>query len=312
MVDLESFLVKARVCHGDKYDYTNTIYINSKDKVRIICPLHGEFLQSPCKHIRGQGCVSCNRNLVKLNIVEGILNTLQGSVISSYEVPEGNLTLHTRVSCICTCGETFYPQVRKLSKERKAGCTKCLKGLSKNTSEYWIPLFKEKWGGRYSYEKFESVGANKPCTITCRLHGDFTTTPSKHKLRSGCPSCANINAKFDNLTLAKRYKDSYSTDTCYLYLLKLETENTFKVGISKQPHERFLKLKKQIGNFNVLFTKRYNRYICILLENFCLDLVKKYIVGGRGYSEVFSLDEDYSIEYFINKLSEEERKILDI
>ena len=28
---------------GDKYDYSNTVYINSRTKFNIICPEHGEF-----------------------------------------------------------------------------------------------------------------------------------------------------------------------------------------------------------------------------------------------------------------------------
>ena len=38
------------------------LYIKTKkEKVIIICPIHGEFLQSPDGHLRGQGCPECKK-----------------------------------------------------------------------------------------------------------------------------------------------------------------------------------------------------------------------------------------------------------
>lgn len=69
---LEEFIKKAKEIHGDKYDYSKVEYKNSKIKVCIICPEHGEFWQAPDKHIlRKQGCPSCYGNKKK-NIYEFI------------------------------------------------------------------------------------------------------------------------------------------------------------------------------------------------------------------------------------------------
>jgi hypothetical protein len=48
-----------RGVHGDKYDYSKVVYVRNHDKVIIICPEHGEFLQAPSAHKRGQGCRKC-------------------------------------------------------------------------------------------------------------------------------------------------------------------------------------------------------------------------------------------------------------
>ena len=45
--------------HGKKYDYSKVEYRGSKTKVTIICPEHGEFSQTPQKHLKGQGCPVC-------------------------------------------------------------------------------------------------------------------------------------------------------------------------------------------------------------------------------------------------------------
>ena len=53
------FIEKAKKIHGDKYDYSKVEYINNHTKVCIICPVHGEFWQTPNCHLNGQGCPKC-------------------------------------------------------------------------------------------------------------------------------------------------------------------------------------------------------------------------------------------------------------
>jgi len=45
--------------HGPKYDYSEVEYINTKTKVKIICSIHGPFMQIPNSHLLGNGCSSC-------------------------------------------------------------------------------------------------------------------------------------------------------------------------------------------------------------------------------------------------------------
>jgi len=62
----KDFIKKAKNIHGDKYDYTLVKYKNSKTKIRIICPYHGEFSQESNSHLLGNGCPSCG-GVKKLN-----------------------------------------------------------------------------------------------------------------------------------------------------------------------------------------------------------------------------------------------------
>lgn len=59
----EQFIEKSRSVHGDKYDYSKTVYKGYNEKVTIICPKHGEFQKKPRKHNgnSGQGCQKCSR-----------------------------------------------------------------------------------------------------------------------------------------------------------------------------------------------------------------------------------------------------------
>lgn len=59
----KEFIKKARKIHGDKYNYDKVEYINSNEKVIIVCPIHGEFEQTPSHHLNGCGCPMCANNI---------------------------------------------------------------------------------------------------------------------------------------------------------------------------------------------------------------------------------------------------------
>lgn len=60
------FIERARAIHGDKYDYSQVVYRTCKDKVRIVCPIHGVFEQTPEHHAYcGHGCLKCRPAKVK-------------------------------------------------------------------------------------------------------------------------------------------------------------------------------------------------------------------------------------------------------
>lgn len=62
-INQEEFIVEARKIHGDKYDYSKVEYKNKTTKVCIICPIHGEFWQTPKCHLKGENCPKCTNNV---------------------------------------------------------------------------------------------------------------------------------------------------------------------------------------------------------------------------------------------------------
>ena len=59
------FIKKARDVHKNKYDYSLSNYNHTHKKIKIICPDHGTFEQTPSSHLNGSGCPKCygNKNL---------------------------------------------------------------------------------------------------------------------------------------------------------------------------------------------------------------------------------------------------------
>lgn len=56
----EEFIKKSILIHNGFYNYSNSIYINSRSKISITCPVHGIFEQKADSHLRGRGCQKCN------------------------------------------------------------------------------------------------------------------------------------------------------------------------------------------------------------------------------------------------------------
>lgn len=55
-LNTELFIQRAKDVHGDKYDYSKTNYIYSKELVTITCRKHGDFEQIAREHLKGAGC----------------------------------------------------------------------------------------------------------------------------------------------------------------------------------------------------------------------------------------------------------------
>ena len=63
------FIEKASSVHGDRYDYSKSLYSGAHCKIIIICKTHGEFGIKPNSHIAGgQGCPVCRASKGEIKI----------------------------------------------------------------------------------------------------------------------------------------------------------------------------------------------------------------------------------------------------
>lgn len=186
-VSQEEFIKRAKKVHGDKYDYSKSIYAHSETKVIIICPTHGEFLQTPHGHNKGKGCAECakiGRRFSKEEFIKRA-NKIHGD---KYDYSKSNY-VHGRTKIIITCpihGE--FEQIAHSHIEGR-GCKKC--GKTKNT-EWFIHESKKVHGDKYDYTKAIYVGSGKKLKIVCAVHGEFEQIPHGHLGGKGCRKCGFI------------------------------------------------------------------------------------------------------------------------
>ena len=63
--------------HNDRYDYSFVEYTTWSNHVKIICPEHGLFEQSPSNHTKGAGCPTCAKILKSKKLRKPIENILE-------------------------------------------------------------------------------------------------------------------------------------------------------------------------------------------------------------------------------------------
>lgn len=190
----EKFIERAREVHGDKYDYSKVNYVGAETKVCIICPKHGEFWQTPHRHLRGDRCPMCSKR-ARLNTEEFIRRAkeIHGNKYDYSKVEYVNN--NTKVCIICPeHGEFWQTPISHFAGNGCPSCGALSTGRKKRTTrDKFIEMAKRVHGDKYDYSKTEYVKAIKPVTITCPLHGDFTQTPHKHLQGHGCPICGSKN-----------------------------------------------------------------------------------------------------------------------
>ena len=133
----KEFIEKARNIHGDKYDYSKVEYKNNKTKVCIICPIHGEFWQTPTNHLSGKGCQKCAREKItdasRLKFNEFIVraNKIHNN---KYEyIPKDIKNEKEKIDIKCPTHGIFSQEID--SHLHGHGCPKCGVGVSLQEQE---------------------------------------------------------------------------------------------------------------------------------------------------------------------------------
>jgi hypothetical protein len=137
--------------HFEEYDYSLVNYVNNKDKVEIICKIHGKFFQSPNTHKRGAKCPSCTNHLKKQtpSIIEMFVK-IHGD---KYDYSKVNYTSSKeKVEIIFSIHGLFKQTANIHSKGH--GCPNC--GGNKNYSEEDVfSIVKSIYGDTYNLSKLK-------------------------------------------------------------------------------------------------------------------------------------------------------------
>ena len=188
----EEFLARAIVMHEDKYDYTNVEFVTLADKVKIVCPEHGEFMQRAGDHLLYYGCPKCGtERRAKLANKDTIWFIGKAKEVHGDRYDYSKAVYTKALSKITiTCREHGdFEQTAVSHTSQKQGCPTC-GGLHGKTTQEFIRDAKNTHGDKYSYLKTKYTGALDKVIITCPTHGDFEQIASNHISKSGCPCCS--------------------------------------------------------------------------------------------------------------------------
>ena len=216
MEKTKNFIQRAKEIHGDKYDYSKVIFKNVDTKVCIICPVHGEFWQTPYNHLKGHGCSKCG----KIKMWNKRIKTTTEQFIQKAKEIHGDKYDYSKVNYInnrtkvCIISHKINPHNGEEYGEFWQTPKNHLKGQDmpfiKNDKiksklmlkkEDFIQKAKEIHGDKYEYSKVEYVNNRTKVCIICPEHGEFYQTPSNHLKGQGCPICKEsvLEKEIDNL-----------------------------------------------------------------------------------------------------------------
>ena len=133
LVTQNDFIAKCKELHGEKYDYSKTIYEKSNKKVVVTCKKHGDFKILPGNHgISGQGCKHCSVEASSERYKKSYDEFLQQATArhgDKYEYhDDGYTNSHGKVNIYCEIHGWFRQTA--ISHINGCGCPGCAKDLS--------------------------------------------------------------------------------------------------------------------------------------------------------------------------------------
>ena len=162
----DEFIEKSKLIHGDTYDYSKVEYDNSYKHIIIICKKHGCFIQSPTKHLSGNGCYKCG-----YDSISNKKSITQEEIIERFIKKHGNRYdyskveyngIYNKVNIICEQHGEFLQATN--SHLHGCGCPLCINKTEGKLYEKMYPLystiinqFKQEWCKKISYLPFDFV-----------------------------------------------------------------------------------------------------------------------------------------------------------
>lgn len=193
----EEFIINAKRVHGNKYDYSKTKYVNSRTKVKIICPIHGMFEQIANSHLQGQGCPKCKYIRFaksKRSKWEDLVVRFKQKHGDKYLYKKLEFTSqHDKLEIFCIKHKIWFKQ-RIVHHLNGHGCPICHGGKHR-TNEEFIAKARLIHNDKYDYSKVKYTVKSAKVEIICRKHGSFWQTANDHLNGCGCPRCKSYKTQ---------------------------------------------------------------------------------------------------------------------
>lgn len=190
-IPFEKILDRFFSVHGDRYDYTQVVYKNTKTKIKVLCKTHGAFWITPEKHIGGNGCKLCGIETTKQKLTMPADIVLQRCLEihgNDYDYSLTDFSSRTdKITIVCKKHGEFKQSLNDhLS---GCGCPTCAQEQKMLTTEQFVEKAKRIHGNTYDYSKVEYMKLTIPVKIICPVHGEFLQKPQLHLQGSGCTRC---------------------------------------------------------------------------------------------------------------------------
>ena len=258
----KEFIDKAKTIYGDKYDYSKVNYVNSKTKVCIICPEHGEFWITPNNFLRGH---NCNGKTTSKLTTDDFIKRAKEIHKNKYDYTKVKyVNSRTKVCIICPEHGEFWQT--PYNHVRGKGCPMCSVNALK-TKESFIKKATEVHYNKYDYSKLDYRGNKKKVCIICPEHGEFWQSPSYHLSGGGCPSCNNSALENEIFKSLKNNNFNFVREKTFKWLKNGKGQQRldfylvdYNIAIECQGEQHF-KVNSFFGGIEGLLSTQYRDYV---------------------------------------------------
>lgn len=190
---IKDFIERAKNIHQNNYDYSKSILESVKKNIIIICKLHGEFLQTPDKHLNKQGCPKCDKSCDKNleYVIESGQKLHQNKYDYSKSIYKG---MFKKIEIICPIHGSFF-QTPANHINHKQNCFRCSYENKFLTQQEWIDKARKTHGNLFDYSKSIYESNRKKIEIICSKHGSFWQNAAGHLNGNKCPYCVSHISK---------------------------------------------------------------------------------------------------------------------
>lgn len=303
----DEFVEKAKKVHGNKYDYSKTVYGKNQDeKVCIICPEHGEFWQLPYSHLVGCGCPECGKEstVKKQTLTTQVFieraRKVHGDKYDYSKVVYGK-SQSDKVCIICPKHGEFKQRADGHLNGR--GCPECAREKRKVARilplETLLEQFKKVHGDRYDYSKVKYVNDNTPIEIICPKHGLFWQNPGKHKQGCGCPKCNSSHLEEEIRLLLENNSLKFEEQKRFDNLKQMPFDfylPDYKTAIECQGRQHFMPISKFGGKKGFEYSlKRDSKK-----KKFCIDNnIKLLYYADKNYNDEIITDKNKLVKMIV-------------
>jgi hypothetical protein len=234
--------------------------MDSKIKVKIICPIHGIFEQRPNDHLSGYGCKYCANNIKYTNNIFIEKANVKHNNFYDYSLVEYKNN-KIKVKIVCPIHGVFEQRPNDHLNGR--GCPMC-KNVQKHTNIKFIEKVNKIHNNFYDYSLVEYINNRYKIKIICPIHGIFIQKPLLHLNGCGCPQCYNPSkGEVKIAQLLKQYNISFikqkTFENCiyrrklkfdfylpeYNYCIEYDGEQHFKANEFFGGEKEFKELQKK-------------------------------------------------------------------
>lgn len=200
------FIRKMEEKHEHRFSYVEESFTSQNDPMRITCPKHGEFQQSPRMHLKGLGCPRCSKILASKAIswdhddFLAAARKVHGDTFTYLSTYKG---IREPMTVECPIHGKFETLPTNHIFNSKHGCPACARAVLRLSVEQWKDECGQKHNNSYDYGKVEVLTSLLDVvTIGCPAHGEFRQQAGIHRSGSRCPICAG--RRLDTATFISR------------------------------------------------------------------------------------------------------------